>query len=100
MTEGKAKNIIRQVLKAVDYLHRNRILHRDVKPQNILINMKGEVKLADFGLSRTITFPVKNLTLECCTLWYRPPEMLLGSKKYSINIDIWPIGCIFVELLN
>jgi len=58
------------------------------------------VKLADFGLSRTITLPIRNLTLECCTLWYRPPEMLLGSKEYSINIDIWPIGCIFAELLN
>lgn len=80
------------------YLHSQTILHRDLKPQNILMTKKGQVKLADFGLSRNFQLPFNNLTKECLTVIYRSPEVILGHTNYGINVDIWPIGCIFYEL--
>lgn len=73
-------------------------MHRDLKPQNLLIDSKGVIKLADFGLARAFGLPVKTYTHEVVTLWYRAPEILLGQKQYSTPVDIWSIGCIFAEM--
>lgn len=87
-----------QLIKGVNYCHKHRVLHRDLKPQNLLIDQHGMLKLADFGLARASGMPLKNYTHEVVTLWYRSPEILLGSKVYSTSIDIWSIGCIFAEM--
>lgn len=76
------------------------MLHRDLKPQNLLINREGLLKLADFGLARAFGIPVKNFTHEVVTLWYRAPDILLGSKNYTTSVDIWSVGCIFAEIVN
>jgi serine/threonine protein kinase len=68
------------------------------RPQNLLINERGELKLADFGLARIKSFPTKTYSHEVVTLWYRPPDVLLGSTEYSTPIDIWAVGCIFFEM--
>ncbi|KRX01199.1 Protein kinase-like domain [Pseudocohnilembus persalinus] len=93
------KNLIYQLFKGIEVCHKNKILHRDLKPQNLLISNEGVLKIADFGLARASGIPVKNYTHEVVTLWYRPPDVLLGSKHYSTSIDIWSIGCIFIELI-
>ncbi|KAL9650300.1 hypothetical protein ABK040_014954 [Willaertia magna] len=94
------KSYLFQMLRALAYCHSNRILHRDIKPQNILIDKNGIVKLADFGLAREYIIPVRTFTREVITLWYRCPELLLGANKYSTAVDIWSIGCIFAELIT
>jgi len=75
-------------------------LHRDLKPQNLLISRDGILKIADFGLARGFGIPVKNYTHEVVTLWYRAPDVLLGSKVYMTTVDIWSIGCIFAEMVT
>merc|ERR1711962_1762987 len=87
-----------QLLRGLTYCHKMRILHRDLKPQNLLINQKGELKLADFGLARAKSVPTKTYSNEVVTLWYRPPDVLLGSTEYSTPIDMWGVGCIFYEM--
>lgn len=76
------------------------MLHRDLKPQNLLINREGILKLADFGLARAFGIPVKNFTHEVVTLWYRAPDILMGSKNYNTSVDIWSVGCIFAEMVT
>ena len=73
-------------------------MHRDLKPQNLLIDKNGVIKLADFGLARAFGIPIRVYTHEVVTLWYRAPEVLLGAPRYSCAIDIWSIGCIFSEM--
>ncbi|THD25138.1 Cyclin-dependent kinase 16 protein [Fasciola hepatica] len=87
-----------QLLRGLDFCHRRRILHRDLKPQNLLINDRGDLKLADFGLARAKSIPIKTYSNEVVTLWYRPPDILLGSTEYSTHIDMWGVGCIFYEM--
>lgn len=89
-----------QVLRGLAYCHDRRILHRDLKPQNLLINRKGELKLADFGLARAKSLPTKTYSNEVVTLWYRPPDVLLGSIEYTMAIDMWGVGCIYAEMVT
>ncbi|KAM3070463.1 negative regulator of the PHO system [Clarireedia jacksonii] len=92
------KSFMYQLLKGIDFCHQNRVLHRDLKPQNLLINTKGQLKLADFGLARAFGIPVNTFSNEVVTLWYRAPDVLLGSRTYSTSIDIWSAGCIMAEM--
>ena len=91
------KKLIYQILKGVEEIHENDVLHRDIKPQNILIKDFRVVKLADFGLAREEGVP-SNYTTEVATLWYRPPDVLMGNTNYSKSIDIWSVGCVMAEL--
>lgn len=100
LEESIMKSFLYQLLRGVAYCHHHRVLHRDLKPQNLLINREGELKLADFGLARAFGIPVRSYTHEVVTLWYRAPDVLLGSRKYSTPVDIWSIGCIFAEMCN
>jgi len=92
------KSFLYQLLRGIAFCHEHRVLHRDLKPQNLLINRKGELKLADFGLARAFGIPVRSYSHEVVTLWYRAPDVLMGSRKYSTPIDIWSAGCIFAEM--
>ncbi|KAJ3586939.1 hypothetical protein NHX12_013330 [Muraenolepis orangiensis] len=78
-----------KLLRGLAYCHKRKVLHRDLKPQNLLINERGELKLADFGLARAKSVPTKTYSNEVVTLWYRPPDVLLGSTEYSTPIDMW-----------
>ncbi|GHJ88217.1 hypothetical protein NliqN6_4619 [Naganishia liquefaciens] len=94
------RSFMYQLLKGIAYCHDNRVLHRDLKPQNLLINKRGELKIGDFGLARAFGVPVNTFSNEVVTLWYRPPDVLLGSRTYSTSIDIWSAGCIFAEMIS
>lgn len=89
-----------QLLRGLAFVHKQKILHRDLKPQNLLISFRGELKLADFGLARSKSVPCQTFSSEVVTLWYRPPEVLLGSTDYSSALDMWGAGCILVEMLQ
>ncbi|XP_076458434.1 cyclin-dependent kinase 14-like [Babylonia areolata] len=89
-----------QLLRGLGYCHVRRILHRDLKPQNLLISEIGELKLADFGLARAKSIPSHTYSHEVVTLWYRPPDILLGSTQYSTSLDMWGVGCIFTEMVS
>ncbi|XP_072155857.1 uncharacterized protein Eip63E isoform X1 [Bemisia tabaci] len=89
-----------QLLRGLAFCHRRLVLHRDVKPQNLLISEIGELKLADFGLARAKSVPSHTYSNEVVTLWYRPPDVLLGSTDYSTSLDMWGVGCIFVEMVT
>lgn len=89
-----------QLLEGIAYCHVHRVLHRDLKPQNLLIDNRGHIKLADFGLARAFSIPVRTYTHEVVTLWYRAPEILLGAKSYSTAVDVWSLGCIFFEMVS
>uniref|UniRef100_A0A0B7AWF9 Protein kinase domain-containing protein n=1 Tax=Arion vulgaris TaxID=1028688 RepID=A0A0B7AWF9_9EUPU len=94
------KSYLYQITEGILFCHKRRVLHRDLKPQNLLINDSGVIKIADFGLARAFGIPVRVYTHEVVTLWYRAPEILLGSQRYSVPADIWSIGCIFAEMLT
>jgi cyclin-dependent kinase 7 len=85
--------------RAVWFCHENFVLHRDIKPNNLLIAADGEVKLADFGLARSFSDPYRVMTSNVITRWYRPPELLFGAKHYSGAVDIWSVGLVFAELI-
>ncbi|KAJ4504729.1 TFIIH complex serine/threonine-protein kinase subunit kin28 [Exophiala dermatitidis] len=85
--------------RAIYYCHSNFVLHRDIKPNNLLIAADGEVKLADFGLARSFGDPRYQMTSAVITLWYRPPELLFGARQYGGAVDMWSIGMVFAELL-
>ncbi|KAK9464679.1 kinase-like domain-containing protein [Lipomyces arxii] len=92
------KSFMYQLLQGIAFCHDNRVLHRDLKPQNLLINNKGQLKLGDFGLARAFGIPVNTFSNEVVTLWYRAPDVLLGSRTYSTSIDMWSAGCIMAEM--
>ncbi|KIX06030.1 serine/threonine-protein kinase pef1 [Rhinocladiella mackenziei CBS 650.93] len=92
------KRFMQDLLRGTAFCHENRVLHRDLKPQNLLINTKGQLKLADFGLARAFGIPVNTFSNEVVTLWYRAPDVLLGSRTYNTSIDIWSAGCIMAEM--
>lgn len=92
------KSYLYQILEGIQFCHCRRVLHRDLKPQNLLIDNKGVIKLADFGLARAFGVPIRVYTHEVVTLWYRAPEVLLGAARYSTPVDVWSIGTIFAEL--
>ncbi|CAF96290.1 unnamed protein product [Tetraodon nigroviridis] len=129
MNMHNVKIFLFQILRGLSYCHKRKVLHRDLKPQNLLINERGELKLADFGkrgrgvdpvipaqpgflshhpcfdlgvflpgLARAKSVPTKTYSNEVVTLWYRPPDVLLGSSEYSTQIDMWGVGCIFYEM--
>ncbi|KAI9183382.1 negative regulator of the PHO system [Blastocladiella emersonii ATCC 22665] len=94
------KSFMYQLMRGIAFCHENRVLHRDLKPQNLLINSRGELKLADFGLARAFGIPVNTFSNEVVTLWYRAPDVLLGSRNYSTSIDMWSTGCIMAEMFT
>ena len=94
------KSFMWQLLRGIAFCHDNRVLHRDLKPQNLRINNSGQLKLADFGLARAFGIPVNTFSNEVVTLWYRAPDVLLGSRTYNTSIDIWSAGCIMAEMFT
>ena len=95
------KSMSWQAIKALRYLHENWVIHRDVKPQNILIGEDGSVKLGDFNCARFFRNPVKPMGIvdkTVVTLWYRAPELLLGAIEYTTAIDVWSMACVLAEL--
>ncbi|SPR00011.1 unnamed protein product (mitochondrion) [Plasmodiophora brassicae] len=93
------KYYLRCILQGLNHCHNKKILHRDVKGPNVLISNTGEVKLADFGLARFVNTD-EEYTSNVVTLWYRPPELLYGARKYGPAVDMWSIGCVFAEMLT
>ena len=94
------KDYIRQILEGLAYCHSQRIIHRDLKPANILLSGQNNetIKLADFGLARAFSIPIKPYTKCVVTLYYRSPELLLEMNEYATPVDVWSVGCIFAEL--
>ncbi|KAJ1722094.1 Cyclin-dependent kinase catalytic subunit [Coemansia erecta] len=100
LSPAQVKSYMHQLVKGIAFCHSHRTLHRDLKPQNLLIDQKGMLKIADFGLGRAFGVPLRVYTHEVVTLWYRSPEILMGSRHYSIGMDMWSIGCIFAEMVQ
>ncbi|KAJ6375713.1 hypothetical protein OIU77_000640 [Salix suchowensis] len=99
-SESQIKCYMRQLLSGLDHCHSKGVMHRDIKGSNLLVNNEGILKVGDFGLANFCTFGHRQpLTSRVVTLWYRPPELLLGSTDYGASVDLWSVGCVFAELL-
>ncbi|XP_066148397.1 cyclin-dependent kinase 7 [Euwallacea fornicatus] len=99
LTTANIKSYVLQTLRGLEYLHLNWILHRDLKPNNLLVDSRGVLKIGDFGLAKMFGSPNRINTHQVVTRWYRAPELLFGAKQYGTCIDIWAVGCILAELL-
>jgi cyclin-dependent kinase 7 len=99
LSPADTKSYIQMMLKGLAFCHKKWVLHRDMKPNNLLIGADGQLKLADFGLARIFGSPERNFTHQVFARWYRAPELLFGTKQYGSAVDIWAAGCIFAELL-
>ena len=101
-SQDHIKSWSHQLLAGVHYMHTNKVIHRDLKASNLLVNKNGELKIADWGLARTWNPEMKRLTNPVITLWYRPPELLLNGKgaEYSPKVDMWSVGCIIAEMFR
>ena len=98
-SEAKIKGIMKQLLEGIKYLHDNWIIHKDIKPENIMLSQNGYVKIIDFGLASEYPSETGDWNpILCQTIWYRPPEALFGATKYGPAVDIWAAGCIFAEM--
>ncbi|KAI8099509.1 kinase-like domain-containing protein [Halteromyces radiatus] len=100
LTLKHIKSFTHQLLRGLHYCHSHRVLHRDLKPQNLLIDHTGKLTIADLGLSRAFGVPMRTYTHQVITLWYRAPEILLGSPHYSTAVDMWSVGCILAEMIT
>ncbi|KAK3702369.1 TFIIH complex serine/threonine-protein kinase subunit kin28 [Vermiconidia calcicola] len=98
-TPADIKAWMLQLMRATWFCHQNYILHRDIKPNNLLIAANGEIKLADFGLARSFADPFQPMTYNTITIWYRPPELFFQAQFYGDRVDIWSCGCVFAELV-
>lgn len=99
LSPADIKCYMEQLLRAVEYCHKNWVLHRDLKPNNLLITPDGTLKLTDFGLARVFGSPNRRFTHQVVTRWYRAPELLFGCQQYGPGVDMWAVGCIFAELM-
>jgi cell division cycle 2-like protein len=99
-TTGQVKTLTLQLLSGLSFMHDNWMIHRDLKTSNLLLSHEGILKIGDFGLARTYGQPLKPYTPIVVTLWYRSPELLLGTKKYSTPVDMWSVGCILAEFIR
>jgi len=93
------KSYTLMTLQGLEYLHQHWILHRDMKPNNLLVSPAGVLKIGDFGLAKSYGSPNRVYTHQVVTRWYRPPELLFGAKNYGVGVDMWAMGCILAELL-
>ncbi|KAG7597509.1 Protein kinase domain [Arabidopsis suecica] len=100
-TTPQIKCYMKQLLSGLDHCHARGVMHRDIKGSNLLVNNEGILKVADFGLANFCNASVNKqpLTSRVVTLWYRPPELLLGATEYGASVDLWSVGCVFAELL-
>ncbi|CAG9129541.1 unnamed protein product [Plutella xylostella] len=98
--EEVARKHLYQLLKGIDYCHQNSIIHRDVKPENVLVSASGIVKLCDLGFARALAAPGEPYTEYVATRWYRAPELLVAEHRYGPEVDIWALGCLFSEMLT
>lgn len=99
LTPANIKAYMIMTLQGLEYLHMNWILHRDLKPNNLLVNSAGILKIGDFGLAKFYGSPNRAMTHQVVTRWYRSPELLFGARQYGVGVDIWAVGCILAELL-
>ena len=94
------KSFLYQLLKGIQNIHKMKILHRDIKSENLLISKDNVLKITDFGLARGYGLPIKNFRNDVVSLWYRAPDILLGNEQYERSVDMWSIGCIFGEMVT
>ncbi|XP_024884451.1 cyclin-dependent kinase-like 4 [Temnothorax curvispinosus] len=100
LDKEKSRRYIFQILRGLDFCHNHKIMHRDVKPENVLVSPNGVIKLCDFGFARYVTGPNESCTDYVATRWYRAPELLVGDSRYGREIDVWAAGCIYAEMVT